>query len=81
MGFYLKSDAAGQESMAGEFRGSPKTHTPVSPVQDLGLRYYSANLSRWISRDPAGEADGPNCMTFGANNAIGRVDQFGMDSM
>ena len=34
---------------------SPKTHVPGSRLSDAGHRYYSATLSRWISRDPIGE--------------------------
>jgi hypothetical protein len=30
----------------------PKTHTPLSRLQERGYRYHSANMSRWISRDP-----------------------------
>jgi RHS repeat-associated protein len=32
-----------------------ETHTPDSRLQGLGLRYYSASLARWISRDPIEE--------------------------
>jgi hypothetical protein len=35
---------------------SPKTHVPGSRLQERGHRYYSASLSRWISRDPIGES-------------------------
>jgi hypothetical protein len=37
---------------------SPKTHTPLSRLQERGHRFYSTELSRWISRDPIGEMGG-----------------------
>ena len=44
MGFYLKSEMAGQKRMAAEFRATPKTHTPVLPLPDNGLRSYSPHM-------------------------------------
>jgi len=32
-----------------------KSHTPCRPAQYSGLRYYSPEISRWLSRDPIGE--------------------------
>jgi hypothetical protein len=37
------------------FPDTPKTHTPGSRLQGLGLRFYSASLGRWLSRDPVWE--------------------------
>jgi RHS repeat-associated protein len=34
---------------------SPKTHTPLSRLQERGSRFHSPTLGRWISRDPIGE--------------------------
>ncbi|MEI6150062.1 MAG: RHS repeat-associated core domain-containing protein, partial [bacterium] len=34
---------------------SPKTHTPLPQLQERGHRFYSTQLSRWVSRDPIGE--------------------------
>jgi hypothetical protein len=34
---------------------SPKTHTPLSRLQERGLRYYNPELSIWTSRDPLEE--------------------------
>ena len=49
MGYYL------QESMSASSPGTPKTHTPVPPTQERGLRYYIPEIGRWINRDPIWE--------------------------
>jgi len=46
----------------------PKTHTPGARVSNLGQRFYSPNLGRWLSRDPIGEMGGANLHMF-CNNA------------
>jgi len=33
----------------------PKTHTPLLPVKERGLRYYNPEAGRWMSRDPVEE--------------------------
>jgi RHS repeat-associated protein len=57
---------------------SPKTLTPVSRMKKLGLRYYSANLSRWLSRDPDEEDAGMNIYCFVLNEPIGILDAIGL---
>jgi len=49
MGYYL------QDNMSAIFSGTQKTHTPVSPTQERGLRFYNPGFGRWMSRDPIGE--------------------------
>ena len=47
---------------------------------DLTLyRAYDADLGRWISRDPIGEAGGINFYGYAGNNSINFVDLFGND--
>ncbi len=36
-----------------------KTLTPDRSAKDSGLRYYSAEISRWLNRDPMGEDTNP----------------------
>ncbi len=42
-----------------------------------GYRYYSAELGRWISRDPLGEAGGFNIYSFGSNSSPNGFDVLG----
>jgi RHS repeat-associated protein len=58
---------------------SPKTHTPLPRVEERGLRFYSANLSRWLSRDPIGEEGGVNVYAFCAGQPVNMWDILGLD--
>lgn len=42
----------------------PKTHTPFSPVKERGLRFYSPETGRWLSKDRIGEMGGRNVYAF-----------------
>ncbi|MCU0118767.1 toxin [Pseudomonas sp. B2M1-30] len=42
-----------------------------------GARYYAPWLGRWISADPAGDADGLNLYAFVGGNPIGNIDANG----
>lgn len=53
MGYFLTTEP--ENAVPGKSLASPKTHTPGSRLQERGLRYYSANMARWLSRDPIGE--------------------------
>ncbi len=66
MGFYLKTAPATCDVPAAVLSAPSKTLTrrfsrPLQNayraprLQERGLRFYSANLSRWISRDPIGD--------------------------
>ncbi len=44
-----------------------------------GYRYYSAELGRWISRDPLGEEGGINLFVFTLNDPLNTVDKLGLD--
>jgi hypothetical protein len=46
-------------------------------VQQPGLRYYSSELGRWVSRDPIGEDGGENVYLFVLNFALSGVDPDG----
>jgi len=41
-------------------------------------RAYSADLGRWISRDPSGERGGINLYDYVVNNPIARIDSLGL---
>jgi RHS repeat-associated protein len=53
MGYFLTSDA--ENAAPGNSLASPKTHTPLSRVEERGLRFYSPEVGRWINRDPIQE--------------------------
>jgi RHS repeat-associated protein len=55
-----------------------KTLTPDRSAKDSGHRYYSPEMSRWLSRDPLGEEGGLNLYGFVGNGPVGRVDLFGL---
>ena len=56
---------------------SPKTHTPFSPVKERGLRYYSPETGKWVSRDPMGEEGGAHVYAFVINRPADLVDPDG----
>jgi RHS repeat-associated protein len=57
---------------------SPKTHTPGSRLQERGLRYYSANLARWVSRDPIEEGGGLSLYAMVDNGPVNTTDPLGL---
>jgi len=57
---------------------TPKTHGPFSPVKERGLRCYSPEVGRWISRDPMGEKGGVNLHCHCENGAVNTVDANGL---
>jgi RHS repeat-associated protein len=55
-----------------------KTLTPDRSAKDSGLRFYSPEISRWLSRDPIGEMGGLNVYRFVANRPVFDTDSLGM---
>lgn len=53
MGYYLTTEP--ENAVPAKSFASPKTHTPLSPVKERGLRFYQPETGRWISRDPIEE--------------------------
>jgi uncharacterized protein RhaS with RHS repeats len=43
-----------------------------------GYRYYSADMGRWLNRDPIGEGGGENLSAFVANDALNHNDLLGL---
>ncbi len=75
MGYSLATSIA---RPAARSHASPKTHVPGSRLQERGHRFYSANMSRWISRDPLGEAGGVNLFMFCLNSPVTTYDYLGL---
>jgi len=57
MGFYVttRSESASPKTHTRRFSCGSKNAYRLLRVENPGLRFYSATLSRWISRDPIGE--------------------------
>jgi RHS repeat-associated protein len=55
-----------------------KTLTPDRSAKDSGHRYYSPEISRWLSRDPIGERRTGNLYAFVGNKPISRADALGL---
>jgi RHS repeat-associated protein len=56
-----------------------KTLTPDRSAKDSGRRFYSAEISRWLSRDPIGESEGMALYEFVRNYPLGYVDPRGSE--
>jgi len=50
MGYYYTAEP--ENAVPPKFWATPKTHVPGSPVKERGLRYYTPETGRWMSRDP-----------------------------
>jgi len=55
-----------------------KTLTPDRSAKDSGRRFYSPEISRWLSRDPVGARGGPNIYGFLMNRPTFLVDPIGL---
>jgi RHS repeat-associated protein len=75
MGYSLTTSLARPPARS---HASPKTHVPGSRLQERGHRFYSTDLSRWISRDPIGERGGSNLYSAMGNRPLDRCDPFGL---
>jgi RHS repeat-associated protein len=78
MGYHLTESAIqGEKRTSAIFPDTPKTHTPDSRLQGLGLRFYSASLARWISRDPIRQDGSENIYAFVLNSPFRYIDPDG----
>jgi RHS repeat-associated protein len=75
MGYHLTTSLARPSART---HATPKTHTPLPRLQERGLRFYSPQLGRWVSRDPIGEYGGKNIYGFIGNRPSDRVDMLGL---
>jgi RHS repeat-associated protein len=70
--------AVGTAASANPFRFSTKYTDSETGHLYYGLRYYSPNMGRWLSRDPIGERGGLSLYAICANDPIGRLDYVGL---
>jgi RHS repeat-associated protein len=70
--------AEGAEADDNPFRFSTKYFDSETGLSYYGYRYYLAELGRWPSRDPIGEAGGAGLFGFVANNAVQNIDPLGL---
>jgi RHS repeat-associated protein len=54
-----------------------KPHTRCGSAKDSGLRFYSPEISRWLSPDPIGEIGGLNRYGFVGNGPANGIDPLG----
>ena len=79
--FYLYS-AFGEEISKGNlicpWRFSSKRTEDETGLIYYGRRYYSPQIGRWLTPDPAGFTDGLNLYAFVKNNPLTYVDLYGL---
>lgn len=71
-------DILTESSVRNPWQYASKRLDEESGLVAFGLRYYSAELGRWITPDPAGFADGANLYAYVHNNPLLYWDQFGL---
>jgi len=60
-----------------DYRFSSEVFDNETGLSYYNYRYYSAELGRWLSRDPIGEKGGYNLYAMVGNNLIGFIDLLG----
>jgi RHS repeat-associated protein len=60
------------------FRWATKYLDTESGLSYYGHRYYSADLGRWLSRDPIAESGGVNLYAMVGNDAVNQIDVLGL---
>ena len=70
--------ASGPQARSNPLRFSTKYQDDETELSYYGYRYYSANLGRWINRDPSEEQNGDSLYSFVGNDAVGRTDVLGL---
>jgi RHS repeat-associated protein len=60
------------------YRFSTRPFDPETGLVYYNFRYYSPELGRWMSRDPAGEGAGWNLYVIVASNPINWIDSLGL---
>jgi len=78
MAFSLKTESATPKAHSRHFSCRSKNAYRVSRVENPGLRFCSAPLGKWISRDPIGERGGRNLYMMIRNRPLDRRDPFGL---
>ena len=62
------------------YRFSGKERDEETGFYYYGARYYAPWLARWISCDPAGFVDGPNCYVYAQNRPTCMIDFNGLQA-
>ena len=75
MGYFIQDGPAPYEC-------TPENAWPPFCMQDLGQRFYTPALGRWLSRDPIGELAGRNPLyAFVVNDPLSLWDYLGLTSV
>jgi RHS repeat-associated protein len=69
--------ADGPAAKANPYRFSTKYSDDETSLYYYGYRYYSADVGRWVSRDPIAEKGGNNVYQMSYNNIINFIDADG----
>jgi RHS repeat-associated protein len=75
MGYHLTTSL---DLPSARSHASPKTHVPWPRLQERGLRFYSPEVGRWLSRDPIEEDGGENLYLMSDNDSIDQIDAIGL---
>lgn len=73
-------DETGTQKDDFNFRFSSKYEDTETDLNYYGFRYYSAELGRWLNRDPIEEKGGVNLYVNCFNNCLGLVDYNGHET-
>ncbi len=71
------TDLGGAYADANAYRFSTKFFDGETNLYFFGLRYYSPELGRWLTKDPTEEKGGLNLYGFCNNDGIGNIDYLG----
>jgi RHS repeat-associated protein len=69
---------SGPRASINRYRYAGKPVHVASQLYDFGYRWYSAEISRFLNRDPAGELNGLNLFSYCENSPINSFDPFGL---
>ncbi len=72
------TNAVGDYASTNPFKFSTKYFDTETELYYYGYRYYSAELGRWINRDPIEEKGGSNLYVAFLNNPIDGIDNLGL---
>jgi len=61
------------------FRFQTKYYDHETQLYYYGYRYYDPASTKWLTRDPLGEAGGINLTAFCGNDPVNRVDPLGLE--
>ena len=89
MGFFFKNDPASLRELcragacpsASRPRVYPKPYTRGSTLHKSGLRFYSPELRRWLSRDPVEEEYHASLYVYVENDVSNSFDGFGDETV